>query len=207
MVKLPLLFVSSRPVEPETCFSAKAGFTEPRAMNIRTAQARDLDACLALDPSYETDYVWQMETTRANGAVSVSFRETRLPRAMRVSGAPAREWVLEHFEAGECFLVAEEENAVRGFLDMTAEAWKQVAWVHHLTVAPDRRRQGVGSALLQAGLEWAHEHGVTTMMVETQTKNHPASAFFQKHGFAFCGYNERYYSNRDIAIFFALPLR
>ena len=54
-------------------------------MNIRPAQARDLDACLALDESFETEYVWQMDTTRSNGAMQVGFRTTRLPRAMRVN--------------------------------------------------------------------------------------------------------------------------
>ncbi len=176
-------------------------------MNIRSAQARDLDACFTLDPSYETDYVWQMETTHAVGAVSLIFRETRLPRTMRVSCTVARDPVVEHFERGECFLVAEEEGLVRGYLDATADIWKQIAWINQLTVAPDRRRHGIGSALLRTGLDWAREQNLTTVMVETSTKNHPASALCQKHGFGFCGFNERYYSNRDIAIFFALALR
>ncbi len=176
-------------------------------MNIRPAQARDLEACLALDPSYETDYVWQLETTRHDGAVNVNFRETRLPRTMRVLSIPTRELVLEHFERDGCFLVAEEEGVIYGFLDATAEVWKQLAWINHLTVAPERRRRGVGTALVRASLDWARERGLTTVMVETRTKNHPATALFQKQGFVFCGFNERYYSNRDIAIFFALALR
>ncbi len=176
-------------------------------MNICSAQARDLDACFALDPSYETDYVWQMEATRSAGAVSVVFRETRLPRTMRVSSTAARDQAIEHFERGECFLVAEEDGQVRGYLDATADTWKQIAWINQLTVAPDRRRHGTGSALLRAALDWAREQSLTTVMVETSTKNHPASALCQKHGFSLCGFNERYYANRDIAIFFALVLR
>jgi ribosomal protein S18 acetylase RimI-like enzyme len=41
------------------------------------------------------------------------------------------------------------------------------------------------------------------MTLEIQTKNHPAISFAQKHGFQFCGYNERYYPNGDIALFFS----
>ncbi len=176
-------------------------------MIIRSAQARDLDACLALDPSYETDYVWQLETTRSPDVVSVVLRETRLPRTMRVACTPARDLVLEHFERGECFLVAEEEGAVRGYLDATADIWKQTGWINHITVSPERRRRGLGKALLRAGLDWARGQALTTMMAEMPTKNHPASALVQKLGFVLSGYNERYYSNRDIAIFFALGLR
>jgi ribosomal protein S18 acetylase RimI-like enzyme len=44
-------------------------------------------------------------------------------------------------------------------------------------------------------------------MLETQTKNHPAICFYRKHGFVFCGFNDRYYTNQDIALFFAQNLR
>ena len=176
-------------------------------MNIRSAHARDLEACLALDLSYESEYVWQLESTRASGVVGVTFRETRLPRAMRVMAIPARDLVSEHLERGECFLIAEEAGGVRGYLDATVEAWRQIAWIHHVTVAPEWRRRGIGGALVRAALNWAREHSLATAMIETSTKNHPATALFQKHGFTFCGFNERYYANRDIVIFFALDLR
>lgn len=173
-------------------------------MNIRPAQPRDLDFCLALDPSYETDYVWQMESTRAPGSVSVGFKVTRLPRTMRVAGAIVKDVMLEHFELGECFLVAEENDVIRGYLDATMDMWKRVAWINQITVAPTHRRSGVGSALVRATLDWMRAREVETALVETQTRNYPASSLFQKQGFAFCGYNDHYYSNRDIAIFFAL---
>lgn len=176
-------------------------------MNIRSAQARDLDACLTLDPSYETDYVWQMETTRAAGAISVGFRVTRLPRTMRVASAIPREVLLEHMERGECFMVAEEGREIRGYLDATVELWRRVVWINHLTVAPQYRRSGIGSALVRAALEWSDRQGLDRLIGETQTKNFPASALLQKHGFTFCGFNDHYYSNRDIALFFALSLR
>jgi ribosomal protein S18 acetylase RimI-like enzyme len=176
-------------------------------MNIRPAQPRDLDLCLSIDPSYETDYVWQMETTRAPGAISVGFRVTRLPRTMRVACAIVRDVLLEHFEQGECFLVAEDHNEIRGFVDATMDMWKRVAWINHLTVSPVHRRTGIGSALVRATIDWTHAQKLDTLIVESQTKNYPASSLFQKHGFTFCGFNDRYYSSRDIAIFFAVTLR
>ncbi|MGB8646582.1 MAG: GNAT family N-acetyltransferase [Anaerolineae bacterium] len=176
-------------------------------MDIRPAQARDLDACLALDPSYETEYVWQMETNRIPGVISVGFRVTRLPRLMRVTVAPEREILTDHFEQGECFLVAEENGVIRGFLDLSVEPWKRVGWIHQMTVAPERRRRGIASALVHAAMDWAREQSLTTLMIEMPTKNHPAAALLQKHGFTFCGFNDRYYVSRDIAIFFAANVR
>ncbi len=172
-------------------------------MNIRPAQARDLETCLALDESFETEYVWQMETTRGEGQVQLGFRTTRLPRPMRVHVEGTRDAMLDHFEKSECFLVAEESPRICGFVDATADLDQHIAWVHYLIVASDLRRRGIGGQLLNQVLAWAQEKKLREVMVSISTKNYPATAFLQKHGFAFCGFNDRYYHNRDIALFFA----
>lgn len=147
-----------------------------------------------------------METTREPGVIKVGFRVSRLPRKMKVTSVVGRDTLLEHYERGECFLVADENDAVHGYLDASADQWKRLAWINSLTVAPEHRRAGIGKALLRAMLDWARAHNLERVIVETQTKNYPASSLFQKQGFAFCGFNDQYYSNRDIAIFFALSL-
>jgi ribosomal protein S18 acetylase RimI-like enzyme len=176
-------------------------------MNLRPAQARDLDACLALDESFETEYVWQMETARADGVIQLAFRTTRLPRPMRVSGNAPRDAIAEHFEQGECFLVAEEYPRIGGFIDATAENVQRITWIHYLVIASDLRRRGLGSQLLNAVVEWAHDRRMRAVIASVSTKNYPGLTFLQKHGFSFCGFNDRYYHNHDIALFFAYNLR
>lgn len=176
-------------------------------MNIRPAQIRDLDACLALDESFETEYVWQMENARANNAIQLGFRTTRLPRAMRVMVHTPREDLADHFEQGGCVLVAEEYPRITGFVDATIESTERLLQLHALVVASDMRRRGIGSQLVRATIEWAQEKNLRAMMASISTKNYPASAFLQKRGFAFCGFNDQYYHNRDIALFFACILR
>lgn len=176
-------------------------------MNVRPAQIRDLDACLALDQSFETEYVWQMETSRASGAIQLVFRTTRLPRSMRVTVNSPQELLADHFEQGECVMVAEEYPRITGYIDATADSAQRVAWVQALVVASDMRRQKIASRLLQAAMDWAREKKLRALMAAVSTKNYPASAFLQKHGLAFCGFNDQYYHNRDIALFFACTLR
>ena len=43
-------------------------------------------------------------------------------------------------------------------------------------------------------------------MTAVQSKNYPAIQFLQKQGFKFCGYNERFYRSRDIALYFVRGL-
>ena len=50
-------------------------------------------------------------------------------------------------------------------------------------VAPDARRHGVGSALLEAAEQRARERGARSLRVETQDVNVPACLFYHAHGF------------------------
>jgi ribosomal protein S18 acetylase RimI-like enzyme len=55
--------------------------------------------------------------------------------------------------------------------------------------------------------KWARKRGLRSIQAEATTKNYPALCFYQKLGFQFCGYNDSYYANQDIALFFVLALR
>jgi hypothetical protein len=45
------------------------------------------------------------------------------------------------------------------------------------------------------------------MILEMQSKNYPAIQLAQKLGFDFCGYNDNYFDNQDIAILFSKPIK
>jgi GNAT superfamily N-acetyltransferase len=52
-----------------------------------------------------------------------------------------------------------------------------------LRVAPDARRKGIGSALLEAAERRANDRGAHSLRVETQDVNVPACRFYHRHGF------------------------
>jgi ribosomal protein S18 acetylase RimI-like enzyme len=177
-------------------------------MIIRPADLPDFNACIEIDPSFQTDYVWQMEEREDGDAILIAFRTAHLPRTMRVAYPRTRDSLAEDWGQGGCVLIAETESGeTLGFLSMMPQGWHDTGWIHHLIVDHRYRRQGVGSALLGAAAQWARECELVKLTVGVQTKNYPAICFFQKHGFAFCGFNDRYYTNQDIALFFALSLR
>ena len=124
-------------------------------MIIRPADISDLNACIALDPSFQTDHVWQMEEREEEGAILIAFRPARLPRAMRVTYPRDRDSLVGDWEQGGCVLVAEgDEREVLGFLSMMPKDWHNTGWIRHLVVDRRCRRQGVGSALLSAAAQW-----------------------------------------------------
>ncbi|WP_025273636.1 GNAT family N-acetyltransferase [Haloglycomyces albus] len=52
---------------------------------------------------------------------------------------------------------------------------------------PDHWRTGVGKLLLQAGMEWLHEHDYQPIRLWVVDKNEVGKAFYRKNGFAFDG--------------------
>jgi diamine N-acetyltransferase len=54
--------------------------------------------------------------------------------------------------------------------------------LHHISVRPDHRRQGVGKALLTAVRAAAKEQGITLLSADVYTFNENARAFFRRHG-------------------------
>jgi ribosomal protein S18 acetylase RimI-like enzyme len=175
-------------------------------MHIYRADLRDLAACLALDGSYETDRVWQVTQQVDEGEVTARFRTASLPRAMRVPYPSWGEALLKHQERGDLILVASEASEVRGYIDQESQPDQGLAWLHHLVVAPAFRRKGLGATLLARGMQHARQASLTQLMTVVQSKNYPAIMFLQTNGFKFCGYNERYYRNQDIGLYFGRGL-
>jgi GNAT superfamily N-acetyltransferase len=177
-------------------------------MIIRLArEADDVRACTRLDHCYVTHHVWQMDGREQSDGVSVTFRRVRLPRVMRGRYPRSLDELLARWEQGEVVLLAEDEGWVAGYLHLVVQAGEGAAWARNLAVAPPLRRRGIGTALLQSAAEWLGQQNVGQLLLEMTTKNYPAICFAQKLGFSFCGYNDRYYANQDIVLFFAKSLR
>ena len=173
-------------------------------MIIRKADLRDLNDCVLLDTSYATEHVWQVRTEeKPYEEIAITLHDIKLPRAMRARPPRGSDHLIEDWQQGGCFLLAEDEGEVRGYLNMILQPWLGAGWIKDLAVVPRHRRQGIGSELVRAAMHWARERALRTVLVETQTKNYPAICFCRKHGFAFCGFHDQFYPNQDIAVFFA----
>jgi [ribosomal protein S18]-alanine N-acetyltransferase len=68
------------------------------------------------------------------------------------------------------------------------------AEVEGLMVDRSYRRQGIGSALVKACLEWAAKAGASTVRLEVRASNAAAIALYQRHGFSAAGVRPSYYS-------------
>lgn len=178
-------------------------------MHIRFAAPNDLPACLQLDASFDTERVWQLDLRDNRTQVAVQLRSVDLPRQIRVDYPAPHNALLMHWQRGYCILVAEDEATLQvlGYADVGPEPDTQLGWLWHLVVDRNHRRQGVGSALYKAAAGWCSEHRLNRLMVPVQTQNDGGIRFCQRHGFAFCGFNDRYFQTGGVALFFGRSLR
>jgi GNAT superfamily N-acetyltransferase len=176
---------------------------------IRDGLESDIRACMALDHTYETDYVWQMNIEETTGHWQVSFKTQRLPRTLETTYTINEHRLRLATPQHECFLVAiaKDRSEVFGYLTMRNDPVYQTALIQDVVVSRPYRRCRIGSRMVNIARKWAREHHLIKLIIENQTQNYPGIAFSQQTGFKFCGFSDQYFPNEDIAVFFGQSLR
>jgi ribosomal protein S18 acetylase RimI-like enzyme len=172
-------------------------------IEVRPAAEPDIAQLVNLDHSYTSDHVWQMELQPEGRSLGALFRAERLPRAVRVEYPRPVQALSQDWQDRPGLLVAMLAGAPVGYASLALDRMAHSAWMTDLVVDPRLRRQGIGSALVLAALEWAAEQRRNRLILEMQPKNYPAVSFVQVLGFDFAGYLESYYPNQDLALLFA----
>jgi ribosomal protein S18 acetylase RimI-like enzyme len=176
-------------------------------IEIRPAIATDIHSLMALDHNYTTDFVWQMDLRQDDQEINVIFREVRLPRSAQVKYPRDPQALADTWTQRDGLLVAEMESDIVGYISLSQNALLRTTWATDLAVTRRVRRQGIGSALVISAQEWAAKNKSRRLILEMQPKNYPAIRLMKKLGYELCGYNDHYFTNHDIALFFSKWLR
>lgn len=173
---------------------------------IRSATVADFDQCLAIDHSFQTSHVWQMDFSQQNGLANTRFQPVRLPRPLSVAYPYTPDELVQRWCQTHCFLVAGKDGVIVAYVTVTLDSTNRAAWISDMASATAQRRQGYGSRLLAAASQWARNEAASRLLAAVQTKNYPGIQFCQKNGLSFCGYHESWYRSNDIALFFSATL-
>ena len=175
---------------------------------IRDGLESDIPACLQLDHHYQTDLVWQMTVDDKPGQRQIGFLNQHLPRTLETEYVASEERLRLALPVDQCFLLAvtRDTNDPLGYLSMRNEPIYSIARIHDLVVSLPFRRQRIGTRLLTIARQWAMEHQLNNLVIEAATQNFPVILFAEQCGLSFCGYNDHYFPNQDIAVFFSQSL-
>lgn len=86
-----------------------------------------------------------------------------------------------------------------GFIQLEFQEWNRSLRVWDIDVLPGHRRRGAGRAMMDLAKLRALELGARRIILETQTSNSKAIAFYRAMGFTLAGLDLSNYHNDDIA--------
>ena len=91
-----------------------------------------------------------------------------------------------------------ENDQMIGYVEGSLEAWNNRFRISNLCVFDSQKRnQGLGSQLMVKIVEEAKKTKARMIVLETQSCNEKAIAFYKKHGFEIIGFDLYAYSNDD----------
>jgi [ribosomal protein S18]-alanine N-acetyltransferase len=126
-------------------------------------------------------------------------------RPMTAGDAPMAAWLaataLEGVSEGtwrrllrdpaRCAWVTESEGRIVGLVAVAKAA--DVVEIEHLAVAPEARRQGIGTALVAHVLNAAAAGGAAEVRLDVRCRNRPGRRLYARLGFVAVGTRPRYY--------------
>ena len=103
------------------------------------------------------------------------------------------EWLEEPVAYG-----AFEDGQLVGFVEGSIEEWNKRYRISNICVfETENRHAGIGKKLMETILQEARQSGARMVILETQTCNEKAIAFYKKNGFEIIGFDLYSYSNDD----------
>jgi ribosomal-protein-alanine N-acetyltransferase len=109
-------------------------------------------------------------------------------------------------EDGLFFVASEDDGGIVGFCILRRAA--DEAELYQLATRDDRRRRGIGEALLDKALGDCRARGVASVYLEVRRSNDAAIRLYKKHGFKNEGRRKNYYSSPvEDAVIMTLDLK
>src|SRR5215475_6515749 len=163
----------------------------------------DRPGVTALDTSFKTPSVFDVAVTSRQ--IELVERALAVPL---VKHYPIEE-VFAQWATWETGFVA-DDGTICGFAAVEYEFWHKRLVLWHFYVAPERRREGVGRALLARVEQHGRQLGARRVWLETSNVNVPGIAAYARLGYTLCGADTTYYeatpAAAETAIYLSKPL-
>jgi RimJ/RimL family protein N-acetyltransferase len=117
-------------------------------------------------------------------------------------GKRSDRWDEKYFGDGPGrFFVVEADGSIIGY--MGVHNWRGLVELG-MAIVDGHRGMGLGSRLLQAGIDWATAQGAHKITLQVWPHNEPAIALYEKFGFEHEGHLRRHYPRKSGEIWGAL---
>ena len=151
--------------------------------------------------TYTTHEYFDLETTFEDNAFRIQM--IKKPFETPVTHSPAEydfpdSLYQDHWEKAEAYGVVDEQTGqLLACIEICPEEWSNRLMVTELWVSDPLQRQGIGTRLMNLAKEEARRQGRRAIILETQSCNVAAIAFYRRQGFELIGYDACCYTNID----------
>ncbi len=153
---------------------------------------------------YTTEEYYDLEITTEADAFSVQMVKKRFDQP--VTHTPEEYdfpdcLYQDHWENAEAWGIISQEGGKKKLLaciEVCPEEWSNRLIVTELWVADELHRRGVGTRLMDLAKKRAKEQNRRAIILETQSCNVRAIAFYRSQGFELIGFDTCCYTNRDV---------
>ncbi len=140
---------------------------------------------------YETKGYYDIQPKETG--FDICYKTFNRPKEMSFSDVFFNEWLDDPKAFG-----AFENGQLLGYVEGALEKWNDRYRISNIGIFDSsNRNNGIGSLLMQIILSEALKSGARMAVLETQTCNENAIAFYKKHGFKIIGFDLFAYSNID----------
>jgi ribosomal protein S18 acetylase RimI-like enzyme len=153
---------------------------------------------------YTTEEYYDLEISRTADAFTVRMVKKRFDEPVTHTPEeydfPDRLYQ-DHWENAQAWGIVSREGGERRLLaciELCPEEWSNRLIVTELWVADELHRRGIGTRLMELAKARAAAENRRAIILETQSCNVRAIAFYLSQGFQLMGFDACCYSNRDI---------
>ena len=137
----------------------------------------------------ETGFTVQMVKKRFDSPVTHTPEEYNYPDRL----------YQDYWEKAEAYGIVGGDGTLLACIEICPEEWTNRLMVTELWVSDTLRGKGIGKRLMDLAKEKAKEQGRRAIILETQSCNVRAIAFYRSQGFVLIGFDACCYANNDIA--------
>lgn len=176
-------------------------------IEIGAATIEEYPQISAMNLSFESNYVWKTQMLESLDMFESSFQRIRLPKTIQVSFQAYCPGNLEALIHRREILSVRYENKVIGYARLEQDETVNRLVLKTGGIMPEYRNKGVGGVLLERITNIARHNNIPSIVCMLQAKNDPAIRFLLARGFVFSGYQEFFFQNMEIGLFFSKNVR
>ncbi len=152
---------------------------------------------------FDSNYVWQSQMNDDVNEYSITLKNVKLPKTIHVPFQANDENNLEMtIKLNEIILIRTDRQEI-GFIRIEQDELAHRIILRNGGLKPEYRRQGIGTIMLGQIEEIARQNNITQILCIIQAKNDSAIRFLTAKGFRLSGFEEFYFPNMEIALFFS----